>query len=417
MKYTKILILVTIFFTLFSCFNDSEILISDEKSTHNDLNQIDLPLNIPVYSNNELIIQYKQGISNFQKNRLRAYFEIIDFEICKSCNGLIEKWTFYSNINLEHKKASIKGEDDGAGPEGILNVDNEFNFKFERESNQSRVGSLLPSYHSKIASNDGPVIAVFDSGIDYNFSGFSSSFLYDANSRSPQYYPSQSGWNFIANNDDFYDDFYIQHGTKVSFIINKTLDSLNIPHQILPVKVSGSNGRASYFRILCGLCFIDQKADIAQLSLGWYSDASAPINSIFINKLVEYTNQILFVTSAGNNNSDNDDLLHYPSSYPQSNLLAIAAANSTMTDFAYFSNYGVSSVDFLAPGENIFFDASTRISGTSYAAPYVAAIAAKMLYQQGSIPPTQIENLLINYGTPMLGLTGTRNTKHNLLIN
>lgn len=417
MKYTKILILVTIFFTLFSCFNNSEILFSDEKSSFNSPNNHVLPLNIPVYSSNELIIQYRQGVSNSQKNNLRNSFDVISYDVCQNCNGLIEKWTFDSNIDLEHKKASIEGEDDGAGPEDILNVDNEFSFKFEKESNQSRVGRLLPTYHSKIAHNNGPVIAVFDSGIDYNFSGFSSYFLYDSDNRSPQYYPSQSGWNFIANNDDFYDDFYIQHGTKVSYIINKTLDSLNIPHQILPIKVSGSNGNASYFRILCGLCFIDQKADIVQLSLGWYSSDRAPINSIFINKLEKYTNQILFVTSAGNNNSDNDVFLHYPSSYPQSNLLAIAAANSTMTDFAYFSNYGASSVDFLAPGEDIFFDASTKISGTSYAAPYVAAIAAKMLYRQGFIPPVQIENLLINYSTPMPSLIGTKNTKYNLLIN
>lgn len=417
MKYPKILMLLATLFILFSCFNDNEILISDEKSSFASPNNGVLPLNIPVYSKTELIIQYNQGVSNTQKNILRTYFNALEYEICESCDGLIEIWTFSSDINLEHKKRSIKGEDGEASPEGILNVDNEFRFKFEQESNQSRDGSLSPTYHSKIANNDGPVIAVFDSGIDYNFPGFSDSFLYDAISRSPQYYPSQSGWNFVAHNDDFYDDYYIQHGTKVSYIINKTLNSLGIPHQILPVKVSDSNGRASYFRILCGLCFIDQKADIAQLSLGWYSSATAPINSIFINKLDGYMNQILFVTSAGNSDSNNDNFLHYPSSYPQLNLLAIAAANNSLTDFASFSNYGATSVDFLAPGENIFFTPSSRISGTSYAAPYVAAIAAKMLSQYGSIPPIQMGNFLINYGTPMPSLTGTKNIKYPILIN
>lgn len=414
MKYTKILALLTTFFLLFSCMDENEISNTYEKSTLVNQNQ-NHPLNIPVYANDQLIVQYQQGVSALQKMRLRNSFEVMNYKICENCDGLIEKWFFSPDVNLEHKKASIKG-DEGAEPEGIINVDNEFTFRFERESNQSHTGSQFPSYDNKIAHNNGIVIAVFDSGINYNFSGFTNPFLYDAN-RSPQYYPSNSGWNFVSHNSNFYDDYYIQHGTKVSYIINKTLDSLNIPHQILPVKVSGANGKASYFDILCGMCFIDQKADIAQMSLGWYSNSNAPINTIFINKLKEYSNQILFVTSAGNNNSNNDDILHYPSSYPQTNLLAIAAANKSLTKFASFSNFGDNSVDFLAPGENIFFDSSTRISGTSYAAPYVSAIAAKIMYQNGNVPPDQIENFLINYGTPLPTLTGLKNTKYNLLIN
>jgi len=62
---------------------------------------------------------------------------------------------------------------------------------------------------------------------------------------------------------------------------------------------------------------------------------------------------IVFVAAAGNRGYDNDDWPFYPSSFDLWNIVAVAASNHYDGKPA-FTNYGRSSVDLAAPGENIW---------------------------------------------------------------
>ncbi len=60
----------------------------------------------------------------------------------------------------------------------------------------------------------------------------------------------------------------------------------------------------------------------------------------------------LFICSAGNNGYNNDQKPNYPSSYPSSNIISVAATDQSDA-LASFSNYGPTTVDVAAPGTNI----------------------------------------------------------------
>lgn len=120
-------------------------------------------------------------------------------------------------------------------------------------------------------------------------------------------------------------------------------------------------------------------AKVVNLSFGGPSYSQMELDEI--NRLAG--NDILVVTSAGNED-DNLDFAGtgYPASYDADNLVAVAATNR-QDDIASFSSYGPTHVDVAAPGLQIVtttinngYSTDPGVSGTSLSAPYVAGIAA-----------------------------------------
>lgn len=60
----------------------------------------------------------------------------------------------------------------------------------------------------------------------------------------------------------------------------------------------------------------------------------------------------IFVAAAGNNGEDNDITPFYPAGYDVDNIIAVASTGQN-DELSYFSQYGLTSVDVAAPGENI----------------------------------------------------------------
>ncbi|MBN8642675.1 MAG: S8 family serine peptidase [Flavobacteriales bacterium] len=413
-KLKNLIALVAISLVGCSCSNDEQEFVAKQKE-NSELNARSSSNQTRNYSNNSLVIKFIDGVSEADKQFLRNFYEVTTYKLCSHCSDKsIELWKFDDTINIEPRKITI---DDPTGGgmnfplpypyyNYIQSVDYNFEVKFatnDAYANVNLATSALLEYNSYIkSSNDGVTIAVFDTGLNINgFGGeplFLSEFLYNASSDGiPGIF---SGWDFVNNDHNCLDDNPGLHGTAVTSIITEILnnDLSPVPHQIMPLKICDANGVASYFNLLCALNYaLDRRVPVIQMSLGWYdNDSGDLVDNIFLDLMSDHPDTTI-ICSAGNNWSNNDTTIHCPSGYDINNIIAVASCNALATDISSWSNYGATSVDFFAVGENINFS-GISIEGTSFAAPKVAAMVAKIKHLNPSITNDQLIDALLDLG-------------------
>lgn len=358
-----------------------------------------------INDNNELIILYPEGTTENEKQMKRSEYGVANYKQCKCADENLELWLFSNqntgNIDIEEKKETAKVDED------IEGVDENPLIKIHQDAiSNVVVNGLLDNAFPKIVDiNNGVTVAVLDTGIDYNYEGFPNNFLYNSRSDacSDNNYQEIFGWNFVANNNNPFDDYPGRHGTIITHIITSNLDNNNVPYQILPVKIANENGNINYFDALCGFQYAIKKENVkvVNMSFGWYSE-----NYYLLNEFIQAAQEdVLVISSAGNDHSNNDNKPHYPSSYDAENILAITSlghnpmdATALNPELASFSNYGINSVDLAAIGENLPFQYNNEmfyVSGTSYSAAYASFYSA-LLYQNGMSIPTLRDLVILN---------------------
>lgn len=91
---------------------------------------------------------------------------------------------------------------------------------------------------------------------------------------------------------------------------------------------------------------------------------------------------MLFIVSAGNNGADIDSRPIYPAAMDLPNILTVTSSEAN-GKLARGSNWGKLAVDIMVPAEHVqvtrFSGARATASGTSFAVPRVAALAARLL--------------------------------------
>ena len=131
---------------------------------------------------------------------------------------------------------------------------------------------------------------------------------------------------------------------------------------------------------------------------------------------------MLCVFAAGNDGTDNDRAATptFPANFPNANIIAVAATTSSGA-LASFSNYGDKTVDLAAPGDAVgstYLKSNYKyLSGTSMAAPYVAAAAAMLHEYKSSWDIAELGRRLRQKGDELSSLKGKTAYGERLNIN
>lgn len=220
-------------------------------------------------------------------------------------------------------------------------------------------------------------IAVIDSGVDADHPDLADKIL--------------PGWDFIC--DAAVTPDHLGHGTSVAGVAAAaTFNARGVAgvaprNPVMPLVVLDSKDVALYSDIARAIVWAaDHGARIVNLSLG----GSAP--SSVLQDAVDYAwARGVLVFAAAMNDGTTDP--RYPAACER--VQAIAATGSG-DDLAPFSNHG-SWIDFAAPGISIFTTQESGygyVSGTSFASPIAAAVAALVLSRRPDLTPEEVIDVL-----------------------
>jgi subtilisin family serine protease len=277
--------------------------------------------------------------------------------------------------------------------------------------------------------NKDVVVAVIDTGVDYNHPDLASNMWKNAgeipgnlvdddrNGHIDDVY----GFDWVNEDGDPMDDE--SHGTHVAGTIgavgnnNRGVVGVSPNVSIMSLKFLGSNGRGNSADAAQAIIYAaNMGADIINASYG------GPRSSKLQRDAIDYASQkgVLFVAAAGNETKNNDGFSNYPSNYNLPNVIAIAATDDN-DKLARFSNYGHKTVDLGAPGVSILSTIPNNRygskSGTSMASPHVAGAAALVLAENPNLSVTELKKTLLDNTDSITSLQGKTVTGGRLNVN
>ncbi|MEN3005371.1 S8 family peptidase [Dehalobacterium formicoaceticum] len=343
-------------------------------------------------------LEGKEGIIHIQPDEL-LYLAGAD-------PNLKQQWSLGLDVTLE--RASLN-QDQGSSQ--VIE---------EKEELSQRVGADFITAWEKYQGKD-ILIALIDTGVDVTHPDLAQNIWSNLGEIAGNgidddhngYIDDLQGWDFVeVNHDTNIKEAEEWHGTALAGVISAVKDNdLGIvggaPRaKILPLRVFKND--SAYTSDVIEAIFYAESMGVQIINCSWGSSRE---NKALREAMEQST--CFFTAAAGNNGWSIDHQPIYPASFDLAQMITVTAINREGF-LSSFANYGKSSVDTAAPGEDILSTAPggkyESRQGTSFSAALAAAAAALLLEQNPDMQPGEIKKALMETGDLLSTLTeGTQN--------
>lgn len=290
-----------------------------------------------------------------------------------------------------------------------IKIDKEFcaktNFKKNVDIN------VMPIWKAEKEFKNDVLVAVIDTGVDYKHEDLNHVMWKNEgeiendgmDNDGNGFVDDIHGWNFCLDNNDLLsgqDVYENDHGTISAGIIAAEDNGIGIigiagngKVKIMSVKVlQDIDHKGDIDNLIKGIKYAEMMgAQICNLSLGVGED------NMELRKVIEESS-MLFIVSAGNGGKNIDKEKQYPATYNFDNVITVAnmAFDGELEEK---SNYGIESVDLVAPGTYMYstcvggYDYDT---GTSMAAAVVSGVSALIYSYSSNATPQNVKSAICN---------------------
>ncbi len=257
-----------------------------------------------------------------------------------------------------------------------------------------------PAPSGQPGSGLGPIVAVIDSGVDYNHPIlYGSLWLNPAPTSDPEGRSDRYGWDFMAGDSRPADDAY--HGTELASLVLAVAPDA----RIMALKAFNPYGVTSSAALFGAFQYAaDRGASV--ILCGWATE----VDSQALRFGVEYATEkgVPVVVAAGDGGWDLSKTPVFPASLARDHdgMIAVAAVDGKDARLAS-SNFDPGTLAIAAPGDSIRVaeprGGHSRLSGSAAAAAFVAGALARL---PATGTPSERLAALLSAAEPVTDLTG-----------
>jgi RHS repeat-associated protein len=377
------------------------------------------------YREGELIIRFREGVSEEDKNALvgakgarrkkklrgQSRVETLELSAGQDMQSLLEDLRYLPAVDFVEPNYLLARDE-------IAPNDPRFSEQWAlKNSRHSGYDINAPAAWERTTGAATTVIAVIDSGIDFTHPDLAQNRWTNRRERENGsdddrngFVDDLHGWNWVGNSSVISDEQ--GHGTAVAGIIaaqgdNATGISGVMWHaSLMNLKVLDNTGTGDAADAIEAIDYATEHgAHIINCSWGTNQFSAA------LRDAIDRAGRagVVVVCSAGNAGSDLELTPYYPASFGLPNVISVAATDE-FDQLASWSNYGSAHATIAAPGTDILTTQTgggyRTVSGTSASAPLVVGVAGLIKTQRWWLAADSIITAIKGSARRVTGLSG-----------